>query len=234
VSEGQVTDVEYLLSAKGGADPSAVDEDGDAMLHVASGHGDVQVVEQLIACGANLEARSHEWATPLVLACINGHLDVARLLLDAGALVGSQWQHLQPAQWAAEYGHTEIVEMIVHTYGGTCKATPEGRGRIAVGDACYHNSNRLRPPPPPSQPGRKHPWLGRQWAFESLLPQITKEGSKGQLCSVWPELQYLKSKLRQYLGGALSSAVAESMRVRPGIRLGRGGLRRFGASAFAR
>lgn len=219
VSEERLADVEYLLSAKGGADPSATDEDGDAMLHVAGGHGDVQVVEQLIACGAGLEARSHEGATPLVLASINGHLEVARLLLDAGALVNSRWQHLQPAQWAAEYGRTDIVEMLVHTYGGECKGTPAGRGRMAVGSKGYKESNHLRPPPP-SLSQERH-WLGRRWAFESLLPQIKKEGSKGELCSAWPELQYLELKLRQYLGGAVSSAVAESMRVRPGIRLRR-------------
>lgn len=54
-------------------------------LHAAAGRGDLDIIDLLLAAGADLEARDHEGRTPLFLALRGGHGEAARRLLDAGA-----------------------------------------------------------------------------------------------------------------------------------------------------
>lgn len=60
-------------------------------LHVAAGMGDAQAAQALIADGADPCAlEPHCGASPLHLAAQGGHVDVAEVLLDAGAFVNLQ------------------------------------------------------------------------------------------------------------------------------------------------
>lgn len=64
---------------------SATNEAIDNALLAAAKTGDVSTVRRLLANQAAVEATDRYGNTPLVWACINGHEDVARVLLAYGA-----------------------------------------------------------------------------------------------------------------------------------------------------
>jgi ankyrin repeat protein len=85
----------------GGADIHiAADKTGNTPLHVAAQNGSLDLVEKLIAKGADVNARTNESkrgrarlgprgpggrSTPLLLAARSGHVDVMEALIKAGA-----------------------------------------------------------------------------------------------------------------------------------------------------
>ncbi|QDU37115.1 Ankyrin repeat protein [Maioricimonas rarisocia] len=77
-----------LLDA--GADPDALKKYDETPLHVA---GSADMVELLVAGGADIEARMHNGNTPLQLAVARGHYDVVESLLAAGASTESENQY---------------------------------------------------------------------------------------------------------------------------------------------
>ncbi|MCZ0931742.1 MAG: ankyrin repeat domain-containing protein [Oligoflexia bacterium] len=62
----------------------------------ASQYGDTGVVKRLLAGGANIEARTQNGETPLILAGRYGHADTVQLLLDKGADVKAQTKEAIP------------------------------------------------------------------------------------------------------------------------------------------
>ena len=89
-----------LLIAKAGGDVNTQYEDGVTLLHVASAHGHVEVVNILIQAGGEVNSQIQDFAswggkifgryleigsTPLHLASKNGHVEVISALLAAGA-----------------------------------------------------------------------------------------------------------------------------------------------------
>ena len=60
--------------------------DGDTLLAVAAREGEVDRVRTLLAEGADPDGGFSDWS-PLMLAAMNGEVEIARLLLDAGALI---------------------------------------------------------------------------------------------------------------------------------------------------
>jgi hypothetical protein len=83
-----VSAVRELLAQ--GADPGAIDPRSPALMawpalsYAASG-GKSEIVELLLERGAAVDARDPAGGTALIWACNAGHLDCARLLLQAGA-----------------------------------------------------------------------------------------------------------------------------------------------------
>jgi hypothetical protein len=70
-----------------GADPNlSWGDDGEAPLHVAARRWNVEMVERLVAHGADVTRRRADGATPHTLAELNGNPDVARWLLAHGAV----------------------------------------------------------------------------------------------------------------------------------------------------
>ena len=85
-----------LLIAKAGGDVNTQYEDGVTLLHVASAHGHVEVVNILIQAGGEVSSQterqvilSGRWLgtgfTPLHVASENGHVEVITALLAAKA-----------------------------------------------------------------------------------------------------------------------------------------------------
>jgi ankyrin repeat protein len=62
--------------------------------------------------------------TALMLACQNGHRDVAELLLDRGAEVGQASQDGLTAlmMWACTNGHRDVAELLLDRGAGASKA----------------------------------------------------------------------------------------------------------------
>lgn len=96
-------------------DPSAVEEAG--VLHLMAKRGNAAAVKWLVARGANPNALWNHWdalVTPLHLATLANHADVARELLDAGAdsTIRDSMHDSDALGWANFFQRREIVELI--------------------------------------------------------------------------------------------------------------------------
>ena len=58
---------------------------GDTALHHAARNGDIEIVEQLVSCGADVNARSDHEHFPLYCAAGHGHLETTQYLVVNGA-----------------------------------------------------------------------------------------------------------------------------------------------------
>ena len=67
------------------ADVNATQPDGTTALHWAAYHDDLDLVNRLLAAGANVRAANRYGVTPLSLACTNGNAAMIARFLDAGA-----------------------------------------------------------------------------------------------------------------------------------------------------
>jgi len=72
-----------LLNA--GADPSLVDNNGWAPIHVAAADGHVEVITLLIEAGVDVNVTDEQGRTPLHEASQWGHAEIIRILMEAGA-----------------------------------------------------------------------------------------------------------------------------------------------------
>jgi ankyrin repeat protein len=72
-------------AAEARAEKAGVDADGTTPLHWAVYRNDVAAVKQLLAIGADVNARNDYGATPLSEAAVTGNVEVIRRLLAAGA-----------------------------------------------------------------------------------------------------------------------------------------------------
>jgi ankyrin repeat protein len=80
----------------------------------ASGNGHQQVVQLLLAAGANVNATSARGFTPLLAASGNGHDKVVQLLLDAGADVdAATGEGCTSLFTSALNGHLEVVQLLL-------------------------------------------------------------------------------------------------------------------------
>ncbi|KAF4465935.1 palmitoyltransferase akr1 [Fusarium albosuccineum] len=73
-----------ILSSKRNSH-NVVDEQGQTLLHVAAHEGHVDIVDFLLRCGANLDARDSHGNTPLHCAVVSGQEKIVQALVDAGA-----------------------------------------------------------------------------------------------------------------------------------------------------
>ena len=81
----------------------------------ATAAGDVEVVKRLIAEGVSVESKNAaNGSTSLNVACVMGRVDVARVLIDAGAdLETKNNEQTTPLFNAAFFGHSEIVKLLL-------------------------------------------------------------------------------------------------------------------------
>jgi ankyrin repeat protein len=123
--------LEALQSAGEGA-ASWTTDDGEPLLAVASGHGLLEIVEALLAIGADPgAAAAHSLVTPLIRAAEGGHREIARLLLSRGAnpaAVDAEGRTALAA--AAEYGDPELVKLLLQA--GTNPKLRSADGRSAA------------------------------------------------------------------------------------------------------
>ena len=96
-------------------DRSAVERDG--LVHLMAKSGNVAAVKWLLDHDANPSALWNHWGavvTPLHLAILANHPEVARLLLTAGAdtTINDTQHHSDAMGWAQFFNRNEIIEMI--------------------------------------------------------------------------------------------------------------------------
>ena len=73
------------LYFQGGGNSNARMANGDSILHLASGKGDVEIVKLLIEYGADLDYIDMDGWAPIHYAAFDKRVEVTRLLLEAGA-----------------------------------------------------------------------------------------------------------------------------------------------------
>ena len=56
-------------------------------IHLAASHNETEICRMLIDKGANLRCSDEDMCTPLHYACMEGNVDIAQLLFDAGERV---------------------------------------------------------------------------------------------------------------------------------------------------
>lgn len=88
-----------------------------------------------------LEYRDHDGHTALHWACYQGHLAVARYLLQEGAaLAAADAQGCTPLHWAANRNHPELVQFLVDE--GADARAPDAQGETP--EACAVRKQALK------------------------------------------------------------------------------------------
>jgi ankyrin repeat protein len=130
-------------------EPAAVVRDGGLadQLVTAVKEGDGAAVARLLTAGADPNA-SVPWRTPsgeavhssaLWEAAGHGRLEVAQLLLDAGADPSrADGDGATPLMVAASYGHLEVLRLLLGR-GAVVDAVSPGNGFTAFHNACFEN-----------------------------------------------------------------------------------------------
>ncbi|KAJ8734342.1 hypothetical protein PYW07_014893 [Mythimna separata] len=104
--------IRYLVAA--GCDVNFPGPDGMTALHVAAQHGGAHVARLLMPL-ANVDARDHGGWTPLVWAAENDHVDVVRVLLEAGAdAMSCDSEGNGVVHWCALAGSAAALRLLLH------------------------------------------------------------------------------------------------------------------------
>ena len=86
-ADGDLRGVNAALES--GVDVNARGEFGDSALNIAAQRGHKEIVERLIAAGANVENLGGADMTPIMNAAVAGDVGIVRLLLEKGAWISN-------------------------------------------------------------------------------------------------------------------------------------------------
>ncbi|KAK2592747.1 hypothetical protein QQS21_009551 [Conoideocrella luteorostrata] len=131
-------------------DPTLLTEDTDEYcwtpLQLASRGGDLQTVREILEANplaANEPARGYYGQTALQAACIHGHEDIVRLLVEAGADIhfsGGNNMQRNALQFACGQGNERVVEFLL-SHGAEVNTLRDSRqGRVASSSTDRHRS----------------------------------------------------------------------------------------------
>ena len=108
-----------------GVDPNIKDDKGSSGLHLALQDGALKVADVLLA-SPRLKAESRNAAdeSPLMMAALKGHLDIAARLIKLGADVNKPgWA---PLHYAATGGHLKLMELLLEEHAFIDAESPNG------------------------------------------------------------------------------------------------------------
>ncbi|XP_056019553.1 ankyrin-2-like isoform X16 [Ostrea edulis] len=102
-------------------------------LHLASKEGHIDIVQELLKRGANVEAATKKGNTALHIASLAGHLNIVKLLVDNGAKYDVQ-AHVgfTPLYMAAQEGHADVVKYLLSSGANQSLSTKDGFTPLAV------------------------------------------------------------------------------------------------------
>eukprot|EP00913_Durusdinium_trenchii_P018617 g17495.t1 len=110
--EDQVT-LDHLIRQK--ANLEARDETGATALHIAATRNMSKTVSWLLRHHATCSSKDGDGYQALTWACIKGHLQIVKILLEARASMDEAASSTgkTPLSLAAERGHTQVVEELL-------------------------------------------------------------------------------------------------------------------------
>jgi hypothetical protein len=108
-----------------GFDPDTLDPKGLSGLYLALREPSPKVAAALIGWPrTNVEIRTREDESPLMMAALKGHLDLTRQLVERGADVNKTgWT---PLHYAATGGHVAIIELLLEHHAYIDAESPNG------------------------------------------------------------------------------------------------------------
>jgi ankyrin repeat protein len=115
--------ITVLLSR--GFDPNTPDPKGLPGLYLALRDGSLKAAAALIQWPkTNLEVRTAQDESPLMMAALKGHVDLAKKLVERGADVNKTgWT---PLHYAATGGHVAIIELLLDQHAYIDAESPNG------------------------------------------------------------------------------------------------------------
>ena len=108
------SDVGDMTMEHEGEDEDDDDEGWNTTLLRASEYGYVEVVNALVATGADVNKADDDGYTPIYVASQDGHLEVVQALIAAGADVSKADNDGRTPIYAASYkGHLEVIQALI-------------------------------------------------------------------------------------------------------------------------
>ncbi|XP_069393163.1 B-cell lymphoma 3 protein homolog isoform X2 [Paralichthys olivaceus] len=133
----QVEMVDVLLKA--GADPAALDRNGQTAIHLCCEYKQRECLSVVLSHSSSpmcLEIRNYEGLSPLHLAVLQGHKDLARMLLDAGGDINAMdiKSGQSPLMHAVENNNVDMVHFLIEN--GCDVNSQSYSGNTALHGAC--------------------------------------------------------------------------------------------------
>jgi ankyrin repeat protein len=89
-------------------------------LHAAARTGDVETMKQLLDGGHKIDQVKQGEATPLIIACREGHVDAVKLLLMRGAEADREYSEGTPLGMACKYAHGDVEQLLIEHGAEVC------------------------------------------------------------------------------------------------------------------
>ena len=106
--------MKLLLTHSPPPNVNIVDKDGFTALAIACKEGNLNIVHQLVSCGAHINLTDRAGDTNLVLASKNGHIAVVDFLLRRHSDLDTRGKENKTALYnAVEKNHTEVVRLLL-------------------------------------------------------------------------------------------------------------------------
>lgn len=138
--DGGRKDMVIILVESGARANSPKEPGGFTPLHLAAGHGDLDMTRLLLLNGADANAQISQGSTPLHVAVQYGYVEVVKALLAGGGDIAFRFEEVEMSsvRLAAHLGHVTIVRALIK-HGADLNALDAFRGPSALHWAAASN-----------------------------------------------------------------------------------------------